>query len=84
MNARILAVLICSLTASAAQADDTGRQIAEQGNRALHDIRIEAARSLREQLRDAIEPSALSGLVQRAQLTATAQREVAQQRKIES
>lgn len=84
MNARILAVLICSFAASAAQADDTGRQIAEQGNRALHEIRVEAARTLREQLRDAIEPSALSGQVQRAQLAATAQREVAQQRRTES
>ena len=84
MNTRILAVLICSFAASAAQADDTGRQIAEQGNRALHEIRVEAARNLREQLRDAIEPSALTGLVQRAQLTATARREVVQQRKTES
>lgn len=77
MNIRILAALICCLTASTARADDTGRQIAEQGNRALHAIRAEVARALPEQLRDAIDPAALATQVQRPQLTATAQREAA-------
>lgn len=78
MNIRIPAALIFGFAASVVRADDTGRRIAEQGTRVLHEIRAEAARSLHEQLRDAIEPLAPAGRVQRSQLNATAQHEDAQ------
>jgi dephospho-CoA kinase len=75
MNIRLLAaaILSCSFAAPAAHADDIGRQIAEQGNRALHEIRAEAGRALAERLRSAIAPSALASQLQRPLLTSSAQ-----------